>query len=162
MAGSVYERQLVNALTDVGRPAMRAPASGRATGRELPDVLAGRNALPSLQLSEVVPPHPLSAAWAIEVKSTKDTTAYFNADEPDEVEKLTRFAHGFGARPLLAAKFKRAGGRRTPIYLTPPGEARMTDAGAYGVPESDAEERAIALVYPSTDNQEAELVMKGD
>ena len=43
--GSKEERDLVNMLWDVGFAAMRAPASGGATKRPLPDVLAGNGEL---------------------------------------------------------------------------------------------------------------------
>ena len=39
--GSRRERELVNKLDEDGYAVMRAPASGAATERELPDVLAG-------------------------------------------------------------------------------------------------------------------------
>jgi Holliday junction resolvase len=41
--GSRRERELVNQLDETGFAVMRAPASGSATERELPDVLAGDN-----------------------------------------------------------------------------------------------------------------------
>lgn len=153
MGGARYERQLVNALGHESLPdeqrrvAMKAPASGSATERLLPDVLAG------LRVGVAGPsPEYLSMPWAIELKVTSDTTAY--ADE-SEVDDLVDFAERFGARPLLAAKFKRPGGVRSPFYLVRPEDCRRTPAGNYGIPESEVGWRAFARVFAPTDAEPA-------
>jgi len=156
---SEYERQLVRALTECGWIAMRAPSSGSATTRDLPDVIAGQAYI----LNGMTGPlKTLSEAWAIELKTVSGTTAYFNTGDPDEVMKLGAFARAFGASPVLAVKFKRGGGTRTPFWLVRPTETRETDGGLEGVPESDVEVRAFAKIFPATENQDAELVMKDD
>lgn len=160
-----YERELVSALDECGYVAMRAPSSGSATDRDLPDLLAGRarswndhldpiaeaflvnrshtNAIEAAQAIGRV-----SAPLAIEHKSTSATTAY--ADEA-EVEALVRFAEAFGAVPLVGARFKtQAAGKYH--YLVEPSECRRTqgdDAGNYGVPKADASERASFVVDAS-------------
>lgn len=138
MSEGRYERELVNALDECGYVAMRAPSSGSATGRDLPDVLAGRGDIYDT-------PGPASFALAIEHKSTSATTAY--ADE-GEVEALVRFAEAFGAVPLVGARFKtQAAGKYH--YLVEPSECRRTQGGGegnYGVPRSDASERASFVV----------------
>lgn len=150
MSEGTYERYLVNALTEAGRPALRAPTSGAATDRALPDVIAGTKYRgEGLSMGEP----PVSEVWAIELKTTKATTAYFKYDE---VSDLSWFSNRFGARMYLAARFKRPG-KRSPYYLVRPSEARLTPQDNYGVPESDAEERANYLVYSATENEPAAI-----
>lgn len=149
MGGTRYERELVNTLGTCGYAAMRAPSSGAATDRDLPDVLAGQRVDVDGRTGPIA---TYARALAIELKVTKGTTAY--AAEA-EIESLGAFSYAFGAKPLLAAKFKRQGGARSLYYLVEPGECRKTKKGTYGIPESDAEERAWALVYTETANEEA-------
>lgn len=84
--GDRGERDLVNALDPLGFAVMRAPASGSATERELPDVLAGNG----------------ETFYAIEAKSSSGDPIYLDADE---IADLVFFADKFGATPLIAAKF---------------------------------------------------------
>lgn len=84
--GDRRERELVNLLDETGFAVLRAPASGSATTRELPDVLAGDGGV----------------FYAIEAKSSSGDPIYI--DEA-EVEALEFFADNFGAGPLVAARF---------------------------------------------------------
>ncbi|RAP45468.1 MAG: Holliday junction resolvase [Methanosphaera sp. rholeuAM6] len=86
--GSVEERDLVNKLWDAGFAAMRAPASGGATKRPLPDVLAGNGKL----------------YLAIEVKSTRQDHIYI---DNEKITNLIEFSKIFGATPYVGAKFIR-------------------------------------------------------
>lgn len=86
--GSVEERDLVNKLWDAGFAAMRAPASGGATKRPLPDVLAGNGEL----------------YLAIEVKSTRQDHIYI---DNEKIANLREFSEIFGAVPYVGAKFIR-------------------------------------------------------
>lgn len=86
--GSVEERDLVNKLWDAGFAAMRAPASGGATKRPLPDVLAGNGKL----------------YLAIEVKSTRQDHIYI---DNEKIANLREFSEIFGAVPYVGAKFIR-------------------------------------------------------
>ncbi|MCD7781409.1 MAG: Holliday junction resolvase [Methanosphaera sp.] len=86
--GSVEERDLVNKLWDAGFGAMRAPASGGATKRPLPDVLAGNGEI----------------YLAIEVKSTRQDHIYI---DHDKIANLKEFSDIFGATPYVGAKFIR-------------------------------------------------------
>jgi len=86
--GDRRERELVNALDDAGFAVMRAPASGSATERELPDVLAGDG----------------TVFYAIEAKASAGDPIYLTAEE---VESLIFFAQNFGARPRVAVRFDR-------------------------------------------------------
>lgn len=136
--GDRYERDLVNALDATGEfVAMRCPTSGSSTDRNLPDVVALRP----------------TGDMAIEVKTTKATTAYAGGDE---VAGLEAFADRAGALPVIAAKFKRPG-KRTPFYLVEPAACRVTDAGNHGVPEADAADRARFAVWAATDTKPAEF-----
>ena len=148
MTGSQAERDLATALDACGWTVMRAPASGAGTGRDMPDVLAG-HAVENATLGD----RPLSLPMAIELKTTSSTTAYVDAAE---VTALKRFAHDFGATPYLAAKFKGTG-TRTRFWLVPTTEARMTDGGAFGLPEASIEDRAVKVVLPATDAKDAEV-----
>ena len=76
--GSVEERDLVNKLWDAGFAAMRAPASGGATKRPLPDVLAGNGDL----------------YLAIEVKSSRNEHIYI---DKEKITNLIEFSDIFGA-----------------------------------------------------------------
>lgn len=95
--GSRRERELVNLLAgkDEKSPfeedqwaVMRAPASGSATDRELPDVLVGSGV----------------HFYAIEAKASGGDPIYLTEEE---VEALKFFARNFGANPLIAARFDR-------------------------------------------------------
>jgi Holliday junction resolvase len=86
--GDRRERELVNALDDKGFAVMRAPASGSATERELPDVLAGNG----------------TVFYAIEAKSSAGDPIYLTSEE---VEALRYFADSFGAKPRIAVRFDR-------------------------------------------------------
>jgi Holliday junction resolvase len=84
--GERRERQLVNLLDEVGFAVMRAPASGSATDRDLPDVLAGNG----------------EWFYAIEAKSSSGQPIYLDAAE---VESLVYFAESFGAEPRIGIRF---------------------------------------------------------
>jgi Holliday junction resolvase len=85
--GTAEERDLVHKLWDRQFAAMRAPASGGATRRPLPDVLAGNG----------------KKYLAIEVKTTTKEVIYI--DSP-QIDALCEFASVFGAEPYLGIKFK--------------------------------------------------------
>jgi len=85
--GSAEERDLVHKLWDRNFAAMRAPASGGATKKPLPDVLAGNGKI----------------YLAIEVKTTTKNKIYI--DHP-QIDALIEFSNIFGATPYLGIKFK--------------------------------------------------------
>ena len=84
--GDRRERQLVNALDSAGFAVMRAPASGSATQRELPDVLAGNG----------------TVFYAIEAKSSAGDPIYLDSEE---IEALRYFSESFGAKPRIGVRF---------------------------------------------------------
>ena len=86
--GSREERELVKMLWDADCAAMRAPASGGATKKPLPDVLAGNG----------------SIYLAIEVKSSSLERIYINSEK---IEGLKEFSELFGAVPYIGVKFLR-------------------------------------------------------
>ena len=112
--GNRRERQLVNALDERGFAVMRAPASGSATERELPDVLAGDS----------------DVFYAIEAKSSAGDPIYLTGEE---VEALVYFARNFGAKPRVAARFD-----REDWYFFHPGDLYTTDGGNYRVKKETA------------------------
>ncbi|MFB6138581.1 MAG: Holliday junction resolvase Hjc [Halobacteriaceae archaeon] len=105
--GDRRERELVNALDERGFAVMRAPASGSATERELPDVLAGDG----------------DAFYAIEAKSSAGDPIYLTGEE---VASLVYFARSFGAKPRVAVRFD-----REDWYFFHPDDLHVTDGGNY-------------------------------
>lgn len=112
--GDRRERELVNRLDEAGFAVMRAPASGSATDRELPDVLAGDG----------------DRFYAIEAKSSAGNPIYL---EGVEVENLVYFARNFGARARVGVRFD-----REDWYFFHPGDLYTTDGGSYRVKKETA------------------------
>ena len=112
--GNRRERELVNMLDDAGFAVMRAPASGSATERELPDVLAGNG----------------DDFYAIEAKSSAGDPIYLSGEE---VEALVYFSRNFGAKPRIAVRFD-----REDWYFFHPADLYTTDAGSYRVKKETA------------------------
>lgn len=113
--GDRRERELVNKLDEAGFAVMRAPASGSATERELPDVLAGND----------------GDFYAIEAKSSSGDPIYLDGE--DDVEALLFFARNFGAKARIAVRFD-----REDWYFFHPGELYVTDGGNYRVKKETA------------------------
>lgn len=86
--GSREERELVRMLWDAECAAMRAPASGGATKKPLPDVIAGNG----------------SIYLAIEVKSSSLERIYIDSEK---IDGLKEFSQIFGAQPYIGVKFLR-------------------------------------------------------
>jgi Holliday junction resolvase len=107
--GDRRERELVNRLDEAGFAVMRAPASGSATERELPDVLAGDGV----------------AFYAIEAKSSSGDPIYLTGEE---VEALVYFSQNFGAKPKIGVRFD-----REDWYFFHPADVYQTDGGNYRV-----------------------------
>ena len=112
--GDRRERELVNALDEAGFAVMRAPASGSATERELPDVLAGDG----------------DSFYAIEAKSSSGDPIYLDGEE---IEALLYFAQNFGAKPRVGVRFD-----REDWYFFHPGDLYTTDGGNYRVKKETA------------------------
>ena len=115
--GARRERQLVDKLDDSGFAVMRAPASGSATDRDLPDVLAGR--------ADRTDGSSEPLFYAIEAKSSSGNPIYLDSEE---VDSLVFFARNFGARPRIAVRFD-----RQPWYFFHPEDCYTTDGGNYRV-----------------------------
>ena len=107
--GDRRERELVNLLDETGFAVMRAPASGSATTRELPDVLAGDGGV----------------FYAIEAKSSAGDPIYLTGEE---VEALVYFSQNFGASPKIGVRFD-----REDWYFFHPADVHQTDGGNYRV-----------------------------
>ena len=112
--GDRRERELVNALDEAGFAVIRAPASGSATDRELPDVLAGDG----------------DDFYAIEAKSSAGDPIYLTGEE---VEALVYFSRNFGAKPRIGVRFD-----REDWYFFHPGDLYTTDGGNYRVKKETA------------------------
>jgi Holliday junction resolvase len=112
--GDRRERELVNELDAAGFAVMRAPASGSATDRDLPDVLAGDG----------------DTFYAIEAKSSAGDPIYLSGEE---VESLVYFARNFGANARIAVRFD-----REDWYFFHPGDLHVTDGGNYRVKKETA------------------------
>mgnify|MGYP000580873023 CR=1 FL=1 len=112
--GDRRERELVNELDAAGFAVMRAPASGSATERDLPDVLAGDG----------------EEFYAVEAKSSEGAPIYLDGEE---VEALLFFARNFGAKPRVGVRFD-----REDWYFFHPGDLYTTDGGNYRVKKETA------------------------
>lgn len=112
--GERRERELVNRLDERGFAVMRAPASGSATDRELPDVLAGNG----------------ERFYAIEAKSSSGNPIYLNAQE---IDALVYFATSFGATPRIVIRFD----KEDWAFFDPENFYR-TDGGNYRVKKATA------------------------
>ncbi len=112
--GSRRERELVNKLDGADFAVMKAPASGSATERELPDVLAGNG----------------EKFYAIEAKSSSGNPIYLSGEE---VEALIFFAENFGAEAWIAVRFD-----HEDWYFFKPEELYQTDGGNYRVKKETA------------------------
>ena len=112
--GDRRERELVNRLDEAGFAVMRAPASGSATDRELPDVLAGNG----------------EVFYAIEAKASSGRPIYLQGEE---VEALIYFSQNFGAKARIAVRFD-----REDWYFFHPGDLYTTDGGNYRVKKETA------------------------
>lgn len=119
--GDRRERELVNLLDEVGFAVMRAPASGSATDRELPDVLAGDG----------------ERFYAIEAKSSSGNPIYLDGAE---VEALRYFATNFGALPRIGIRFD-----NQDWAFFDPDELYMTGAGNYRVKQETAIARGVDI-----------------
>lgn len=124
--GSRNERELVNLLNDAGFAVMKATASGAATKRELPDVLAGNG----------------DVFYAIEAKSCGDMTLYISGEQ---VDGLLYFAQNFGAKARIAVKFDilhgdpAYGNASNPgWYFFHPDDLYVTDGGNYRIKKETA------------------------
>ena len=112
--GDRLERELVNLLDEAGFAVMRAPASGSATERELPDVLAGDG----------------DRFYAIEAKGSSGRPIYLTGEE---VEALIYFSRNFGAKARIGVRFD-----REDWYFFHPGDLHVTDGGNYRVKKETA------------------------
>lgn len=112
--GDKRERELVNMLDEDGFAVMRAPASGAATERELPDVLAGNG----------------HTFYSIEAKSSNGNPIYIKAQE---VEDLIFFSSNFGAKARIGVRFD-----YEDWYFFHPAELHTTPSGNYRVKKEKA------------------------
>jgi Holliday junction resolvase len=129
--GDRRERELVNLLDEAGFAVMRAPASGSATTRELPDVLAGDGGV----------------FYAIEAKSSSGDPIYLTWEE---VDALRFFADSFGAEALIAARFD-----REDWAFFAPHDLHQTPKGNFRVKKEKAVEegRRLADLKPTADEE---------
>lgn len=126
--GDRRERELVNLLDDDGFAVMRAPASGAATKRELPDVLAGNSV----------------NFYAMEAKSSSGDPIYITEKKVDGLEF---FSSQFNAVPTIAIRFD-----REPWRFLHPDWLYRTDSGNYRVKKETANENGLLKDELTTDN----------
>ncbi len=115
--GTAAERELIHLFWGAGWAAFRAAGSG-SIKYPCPDIIAGNNI----------------KKFAIEVKTTADTTKYFSQDEVDE---LAQFAARFGAEAWLAVKFA-----KQPWFFFSPDNLEKTPKG-YSISVSLAQRRGL-------------------
>lgn len=119
--GTAEERDLVHKLWDRNFAAMRAPASGGATKKPLPDILAGNGKI----------------YLAIEVKTTTKDKIYI--DSP-QIDALLEFSSIFGATPYIGIKFK-----YTKWYFIIPDKAPRTKNGNYKIEKNFCLESGLEI-----------------
>ena len=131
--GDRRERELVNRLDEVGFAVMRAPASGSATARDLPDVLAGNG----------------ERFFAIEAKSSSGDPVYIDAEE---VESLEFFAENFGASPRIGVRFD-----EMDWAFFEPDQLYVTEGGNYRVKRETAIAEGTDIFALAGDSTQARL-----
>lgn len=131
--GERRERELVNLLDGVGFAVMRAPASGSATDRELPDVLAGNG----------------ESFYAIEAKASNGNPIYL--DEA-EVDALRFFALNFGAEPRIGIRFD-----EEDWAFFDPDKLYVTEVGNYRVKKETAIARGADLFELAGESTQSRL-----
>lgn len=111
--GDAKERELVREIDGSdGWVAMRAPASGSATDRDLPDVLAGNS----------------GKFLLVELKSSGGDPIYI----PEaEVRALQRFARAFGGQAKIGCRWSSRSLQDSTFYFSSPERLYRTDAGSY-------------------------------
>lgn len=119
--GSRTERELVQLLDAAGFAVIRAPASGGATDRDLPDVLAGNG----------------REFYAIEAKSSGSDHIYLTGEE---VESLVYFAINFGAKSRIGVRFD-----SEDWYFFHPDDLYTTKSGNYRVKKERALSDGVSL-----------------
>ena len=119
--GSAEERDLVHKLWERNFAAMRAPASGGATKRPLPDVVAGNGKI----------------YLAIEVKTTTKDKVYIDESQIDD---LCKFSEIFGAKSYIGARFK-----YTKWLFLEPENTPRTRNGNYKVEKDYALEKGLEI-----------------
>lgn len=128
--GDRVERELVNWLDENGWAVLRAPASGSATERELPDVLAGNG----------------DRFIATETKGSGEDKVYLDGEE---IDALRYFAEKFGAEAHVSVKFDvdydhpAYGEDRPGFYFIHVDDLYETDGGNYRVKKSVALEEGV-------------------
>jgi len=124
--GTRNERKLVNLLYEDNFGVMRAPASGGATERELPDVFAGDG----------------TNFYAIEAKSSSEGPIYIDRNE---IDCLNFFAQKFNGQSKVGVKFDIKNGDpaygdddNPGWYFFDPDELYVTSTGNYRVKKEKA------------------------
>lgn len=134
--GARRERELTNYLDDAHYAVMRAPSSGSATNRDLPDILAAK-------------PHE---RLAIEAKSSKkDKIVYIDFNE---IDALRRFAQYFNAQPIIAVRWDQ---NRT-HYFYRPENCDQTPSGKYSM-HPDRTETATTSLGPTDKFHKTDMLL---
>lgn len=111
--GSAKERELVREIDGSdGWVAMRAPSSGSATDRDLPDVVAGCE----------------DRTVVVELKASGGDPVYI---EEHEVAALQRFATAFSAEAWVGLRWSSRSLQDSTFYFARPETLYRTDAGTY-------------------------------
>ena len=119
--GYAEERELVQKLWEKKFAALRVPASGGATKRPLPDVVAGNGEI----------------YLAIEIKSTTKEKIYIDSVQIDE---LIEFSEIFGANAYIGVRFK-----YTKWLFLEPNTVPRTKVGNYRIEKNYAIEKGLDL-----------------
>lgn len=134
--GDRRERELVNKLDSRGFTVLRAPSSGSATKRDLPDVLVNYE----------------SIYYGIEAKSGADEPKYIDGSQ---VYSLYKFCSDFSAKPRIGVRFD-----REDWYFLHPAVLYVTDGGNYRITKkkTKSEGNTINELKSQKDKSMAETV----
>lgn len=102
--GDEKERNLVQDVDEAGLGVLRAPSSGSATGRDLPDLLVGYP-IPDdgfAREGALDEGYYTAQVYGIEGKTSSGDPIYI---PKEEVEALRRFCRRFGAHPKIGVRF---------------------------------------------------------
>jgi len=140
--GTRTERELVRTLEDdYGWAALRAGASGAATDRDRPDVLAVRERV-CPRRNGWAPLRTLSECVAIELKAAADGRVHLDGDE---IDALRAFADRAGADAYVVVKPDLRSHDHWHVFAL--WELHRTDGGNYSVREADLPGDSLADAF---------------
>lgn len=148
--GTRAERAVVNALDRDGWTVVRTPASGGATQRDLPDLVAG-TMTDAFEEAYTVPDGSALAhdtSWSLRIAAEvkyRSSGSRLNCSG-EEVSALRRFAERFAAYPVIITRWK----GDTTAFVVSAHDLDETDGGNYSISASQSEQLAQFAISETT------------